>query len=254
MKTDGVTHFEMEMRHLLNTKIHGRLRAVYTDVEYHWGDYEVSIVTGDGYCKGIVINVHPNNYEVYKTGRKRGIDRIYHWFNKGLKSVGGDIHCDTEKEYIWLMDEVILPIQIAVDRMEEKNLTKIYMNEEEVRKITGSTQKSHRELVYAVKKLAQELNRLAGWDVEVQINEYFSYAHIQTGETMRMGVTGDYGDILYIFNVGSEKVNCIVENEEDSDMYDILDMVVKKTLKTRGFTKYDKGRLMSMIKGRENNG
>lgn len=251
MKTNatkhGITRFQMEMENFLYTRVHNVLDWMYGEIEYHWGEFSVRIDVTDGVYKGIVINIHPSNYEVYKVERKRGDDRIYYWFGGSIKTIKGERYCDTRKEYDLLMFEVIQPIQKVVDRLESNNLTRKYVDEQEVRRVTGATMKEHDKLVRAVTKMADGIGSECGFGVSVKEIDYYSYTHYTTGTTVRLDVYEEDVTTKMAFSAGGNRVEINTDNINKPRGNRIVQEVAGQVIKTRGFTKYNQNRLREAI-------
>lgn len=244
----GITRFQMEMRYFLEKTIYPLLANYYGEITAEWGDYEVDVETGDGYYDGIVIRIQPSNYEVYKKNRRRSGDRIYQWFGGSIKTIRGDRQCDNPQEYQWLMHDVVYPIQKIVEGMEMEMVTRDYVDETEVYRVTGVTKVEHDKLTRAVDRFAAGIREVYGYIVHVEKTGYFTAPNYLGYKTVWVHINKGEDVIIFDYSARTGLVTELVQDEDVRYTHSVLFEVAKQVIKTRGYTKFNHNRLREEAK------
>lgn len=243
----GVMYFRMELEFYINGNVLPLMNRYYGDVEVTWGDNEVWLVTGDGEYRGVTVRVNGESCEVYKTGREFLSESIYDWFGGSLKVLHGERYCDSPYEYRLLMEGVVNPLQGIVTRIKEEGKFRQFIGAYEVEVATGIKLTEYRRLVRAVSRFAEGLQDVLGVPVEYEDYGYYSREMYKGLGTAWVTIPGYRITIIYNLPKNWVGVYKDVEGEGMVGVEGELRMVARNVLKTKGFTKYDKIRLMDSV-------
>lgn len=237
---EGISLFEMEMDFLYRKRIKDALESRYTDVVYTCNDTLLSIETGDGYYRGIGIKIKAGNFDFYKRGKENAGGSIYHFYDGRLKTIRGEENCDSPEEYMWLVENVIHPLQRAVMLMEEKGTIRQYVYETDVKNATGLTKAEYTESLNLIKTFVRDVEEVYGLTIIISRSGYYSREHYGTGITAILTIIDELDLMILHCKAGAYKV--VVEHNTGVDRSIVIE-VAKQVMKTRGYTKYNKKRL-----------